>query len=215
MKSTVTSKLTQLIHDEAMKQLAENYHELLGKLIKIDVDHVEEDLSYAVGAAYFMVGGRVIFAPVIYRDGQVDSISYIGDTENETLYGLTKKMYKRIISSTKLEFGKALDKKEHDRLLIDKGIIGRLFATPQTISPKVAGDDDYQDNIIIDMLNSPVFSSAFEKLASMPEYRVILDKVYSPRVFEKLASVLHMEKVASAEYNADGEMVFTLSLIHI
>ncbi len=208
MKSSVTAKLTQLINDEAMKQLAENYHELLPKLIKVDVDHIEEDLSYAVGAAYFMLSGRVIFAPIIYREGKVDSISYIGDTENETLYGLTKRMYKRLISSTKAEFGKALSEKEQERLMIDKGIIGRLFATPQTISPKVAGDEDYSDNMIISMLENPVFAKSFEKLASMPEYRKVLEKAYSNRVFNKLAAVLSMTKLAHIDREEDGSMIF-------
>jgi len=209
MKSSVISKLTQLIHDEAMKQLAENYHELLPKLVKIDIDHIEEDLSYAVGAAYFMISGRIIFAPIIYRDGAVDSISYIGDTENESLYGLTKKMYKRIISSTKLEFGQVVDKKEQDRMLIDKGIIGRLFATPQTISPKVASDENYHDNVIIDLLNSPVFANSFMKLAADDKYNKVLHKIYSDRVFEKLDSVSRMEKIAEATYDDDSAMIYT------
>jgi len=208
MKSQVTSKLTQLINDEAMKQLADNYHELLPKLIKIDIDHIEEDMSYAVGAAYFMIDKRIIFTPIIYRDGAVDSISYIGDTENETLYGLTKRMYKRLISSSKTEFGKALSEKEQERLLIDKGIIGRLFATPQTISPKVASDENYEDNIIIDMLDSPIFAKSFEKLASMPAYREVLNKVYGDRVFEKLASVNTLHKLASIDRDEDGSMTF-------
>ena len=209
MKSSVVSKLTQLITDETTKQLAENYHELLPKLVKIDIDHIEDDLSYAVGAAYFLIAGRVIFIPIIYREGKVDSISYIGDTENETLYGLTKRMYKRIVSATKEEFGKALSQKEEKRVMIDRGIIGRLFATPQTISPKVASVDDYADNIIISMLDNPVFANSFEKLASIPEYKEVLEDIYSPRVFKKLKEVKYMNKIASAKKDPNLDRTFT------
>ena len=209
MKSEVASKLTKLINDEAMKQLAENYHELLPKLVKIEVDHIEDDLSYAVGAIYFLVAKRIIFTPVVYRDGKVDSISYIGDTENETLYGLTKRMYKRLISASKLDFGRVMSKKEQDRLIVDKGIIGKLFATPQTMSPKVANDENYSDNVIISMLDNSIFAEAFSKFASMPEYDEVLHKIYSERVFEKLASVESMMKVASIVREDNGSMIFT------
>jgi hypothetical protein len=138
----------------------------------------------------------------------VDSISYIGDTENETLYGLTKKMYKRIISSTKLEFGKPLDKNEESRLLIDKGIIGRLFATPQTMSPKVANNENYHENVIIDMFNNPHFAKSFEKLASMDGYKKVLRDIYSDRVFNALTKKTMMFKIASIVTEDDGSQIY-------
>ena len=45
MKSMVVSKLKTLITDEVNKQLAENYQELLSKLVKVEIEHMEEDMS--------------------------------------------------------------------------------------------------------------------------------------------------------------------------
>ena len=53
----VVSKLKTLITDEVNKQLAENYQELLSTLVKVEIELMEDDMSYAVGAAYYLIGG--------------------------------------------------------------------------------------------------------------------------------------------------------------
>ncbi len=206
MKAQVAAKLTALIQSEATKQLAENYHELLPTLIKTDVDQIEDDLDFAVGASYFQIEGRRLFIPLLYMNGQVDSMSYIGDVETNRMYGLTKKMYKRLISANKLQLGAALGKREEERLKIDKGIIGRLFATPQTMSTKVASAQS--DEPIISLLDNHLFRTQFTKMASQPEFLVRLKRIYSPQLFNKLAAKNESAKISRVT-QVEGQRKFT------
>ena len=195
MKSMVVSKLKALIADEVNKQLAENYQELLSKLVKIDVEHMEEDMSHAIGAAYFMIGGRLIFTPVIYRDGSVDSISYIGDVENDKLYGLTKKMYKKITSVMANDFGEVMSKKNEQRASVDAGIVGQLFATPRTYSPKTASEGN--DGMIISAMDSPEFRGNFRQLMNDGNYVEAMDGVYGSFIMDRADDLDTFSKTAS------------------
>jgi len=207
MKSQVLKKLTDLIVDEATKQIASNYHELLPKIVKVDVDHVEDDLSYAVGAIYFVINGRVLFCPIIYRNGAVDAISYIGDTDTERLYGMTKKMYKKLINASKVaSFGEVVDKAEADRITVDQGIIGRLFATPQTLSPKVA-EDNY--TVISALVENPAFAEQFVKLANDSEMGEVLHSNYPDELFKKAKQTVTMHKIATATREKHDGKVYT------
>ncbi len=213
MKSQIAAKLTRLIQDEVNKQLAENYYELLPNLIKTEVTQIEDDLQFAVGAAYFQIDERRLFIPILYMDGQVDAISYIADVETNRMYGLTKKMYKRLISANRLQMGTALTRAEQERLRVDKGIIGRLFATPQTLSAKIASDED--TGLVMDMLSTELFRTRFTKLASDPEKISDMRKLYSPELFEKLASLNSRDKrmrlATSASQAKSGEVYKSLS----
>ncbi len=209
MKSQVAAKLTRLIQDEVNKQLAENYYELLPNLIKTEVTQIEDDLQFAVGAAYFLIDERRLFIPILYMDGQVDAISYIADVETNRMYGLTKKMYKRLISANRLSMGTVLGKDEQDRLKVDKGIIGRLFATPQTLSAKIASDG--ADAMMIGLLDNDLFRRQFTKLASRPEYSDRLKKIYSPELFEKLASITEREQLMSLSRDKKDETYTSLA----
>ncbi len=195
MKSMVVAKLKALISSEVNKQLAENYQELLSKLVKIDVEHMEEDMSYAIGAAYFMIGGRLIFTPIIYRDGGVDSISYIGDVENDKLYGLTRKMYKKMTSVIANDFGEVMSKKNEERASVDSGIVGHLFATPRTYSPKTAGEGN--DAIIISAMDNSGFRARFKELMSSEDYSDVMGGVYGDHVTDRARDLDSFSKVAS------------------
>ena len=205
----VVSKLKALISDEVNKQLAENYQELLSKLVKIDVEHMEEDMSYAIGAAYFMIGGRLIFTPVIYRDGNVDSISYIGDVENDKLYGLTKKMYKKMTSIMAHDFGEVMSKKNEERARVDSGIVGQLFATPRTYSPKTASEDN--DGMIVSALGDDTFRSNFRQLMADENYTDVMGGVYGDMVSDRMRDVDTFSKTASYEKPVSKRRFETIS----
>jgi len=209
MKSEMISKLKELIRTESVKQVSENYNELLPKLIRVEVDNISDDASVAVGAMYFMINNRVLFIPIIYRSGAVDSISFIGDVETEMIYGLTQKMYKRLMSSGKdMNFGKPMSKPEMERAIIDKGIIGRLFATPQTFSPKVASDNHFDAVEFIKeaaQYDKKAVFRAHEKLLENPEKMEFLKLAFGEEFvqeIEKVASdVARVDKIRSLDTN--------------
>jgi len=167
--------LKQNVLDEAHKQLTENYPGFVQFIAKYTISDVNDDGSSAIGYFILIIAGKKLTIPIIYRDGSVDAMSYIGDDESGRYYALTKTLYNKLINSISNALGTAITKKElndeQDNNVVDRGIIGSLFATPMTFSPKVASllSKESSHYIDFDAVKKGFMRAKFKKVGLIKE----------------------------------------------
>ena len=134
--------LKQNVLDEAYKNLTNLYPGFAQFIAKYTISDINPDGSMAIGSFSVIISGKNLTIPIIYRDGSVDSTSYIGDDDSGRYYALTKTLYNKLINTISNALGTVVTqddvKKNKGDNVTDQGIIGSLFATPMTFSPKIA-----------------------------------------------------------------------------
>ena len=145
------------ILEVAYQQLAEQYPKFLPLLIRYAITEVNEEEGTALGNFTLLINDSIVHIPIIYRDGNVDATSYIGNDDEGIYYALTKSIYNKICSSVVNDLGMVIDKNkaEQNSETIDRGVIGQLFATPSTFSPKVASVNKFSLKKIAEELGEP------------------------------------------------------------
>lgn len=138
------------ILEVAYQQIAENYPRFMPFIIRYNLNEIDTQNSTAIGSFSLLIKNQLLTIPIIYREGNVDAISYIGNDETGEYYALTKLLYNKIADEVVNDLGKVITKKTTDddtvQYPVDRGVIGSLFATPTTFSPKVASYNPADSN---------------------------------------------------------------------
>jgi len=188
--------MKQNILDEAYSQLITNYPAFAQFIVKYSLDEINPDGSEALGSFKLLISGIDLTIPIIYRDGNVDCVSYIGYDNTGRYYALTKLLYNKLVNSISNSIGQVLTKDDmkdkEGEIAVDKGIIGSLFATPMTYSPKVASDN-YTKEVSTDEIISGFKTLKFKKIglpginktASNEDSSLLSDMAFKDKEFAK------------------------------
>jgi len=199
--------MKQNILDEAYSQLISNYPAFAQFIVKYSLDEINPDGSEALGSFKLLISGVDLTIPIIYRDGNVDCVSYIGYDNTGRYYALTKLLYNKLVNSISNSIGQVLTKEDMEdkegEIAIDKGVIGSLFATPMTYSPKVASDNFSKEVNFNDVLNGfktlkfkQIGLPGISKTASNNDSSMLSDIAFKDKEFAK-----SIVKIASKNKN--------------
>jgi len=177
--------LKKNILEEAYKKLLSEYPDFIQFIVKYSIDEVNEDDGTAVGSFILLINETPLTIPIIFRDGNVDCTSYIGYEETGRFYALTKMLYNKLIKSISAGFGRLIDKKEGENEPVDKGVIGSLFATPNTFSPKVAALlEEYSTDVTEEVIETLVKKASYGEVnKQLPAPTLVLDLAYKSKPF--------------------------------
>ena len=78
------------ILEVAYQQLTSEFPSFAQFVVKYSLDEIDNDGKSAIGSFRLIIGKDVFTIPIIYRDGNVDSTSYIGNDKSDRYYSLTK-----------------------------------------------------------------------------------------------------------------------------
>ena len=177
--------LKKNILEEAYKKLLSEYPDFMQFVIKYSIDEVNEDDGTAVGSFILLINDTPLTIPIIFRDGNVDVTSYIGYEETGRFYALTKLLYNKLIKSISSGFGRLIDKKEGENEPVDRGVIGSLFATPNTFSPKIASIlEEYSTDVTDEVIDTLIKKASYGEVEKeLPKPTLVLDLAYKSKPF--------------------------------
>ena len=174
------------ILEVANQQIAENYPKLMPFIIRYNLNTIDEKNNSAIGSFSVLIKQQLLTIPIIYREGNVDATSYIGDDTNGNYYALTKLLYIKFINEAVNDLGKVVSNKSSDKEPpIDKGIIGSLFATPMTFSPKVAALNEFSTEAptTLDKIASSLKMAPIKAQKGLPKADMIMDMAFKSPEF--------------------------------
>ena len=131
------------ILEVAYEQISNTYPKLMPFIVKYGVHSIDQENKSASGSFFLVIKDELVVIPILYRDGNVDAISYIGNDQTGDYYALTNLLYLKLVNEAVNNLGKVVSNNQAQP--IDRGVIGALFATPTTFSPKVASEQLQQE----------------------------------------------------------------------
>jgi len=204
MEGTKENNIKQLISDEAYKQLAGSFPELVPMVVGINIIEIFDDNS-ALGGAVLFNGNSKIIIPVIYVNGKVDATTFIYNEDKDIILALTKKIVKLLLSASETISGTPIGP-DLEGIGFDTGDINKVFVPPKTYSPKIASSG----GILFSVLEK--VASVREKLVESlenEEFRNRFVRIYGEEALENI-KYMEIEKTASHIDNSEPEVIFSL-----
>jgi hypothetical protein len=203
------------ILEVAYQQLTSEYPSFAQFIVKYSLDEINESGKSAIGSFRIIIGKNVFTIPIIYRDGNVDATSYIGNDKTDRYYALTKSLYNKIVNNIANTLGAyvspedAQDKSKGNQVVVDRGIIGSLFATPTTMSPKVASYSNDSSLLEDIAFSDREFAKTLVKEASKDTYIAkTIREIVDVNSVKRMVDSYEMAKTASKKPNIDTVVFF-------
>jgi len=181
--------LKKNILNEAYKQLLDQYPSFAPFITKYSIDEISPEGDYATGAFSLIINKVPLTIPIVFRNGNVTCTDYIGYDQTGKYFMLTKTLYNKIVNNVSIVLGTVIDKKENSKTPnpIDSGVFGSLFATPTTMSPKIAARlTDLHSKVTPNSVIRTITKVASEESFTNPNYNgdsMIADMAFQDRNF--------------------------------